>query len=126
MPTARPSPATDPTSRPDQGRRAGRGRRTRGGRRSCWLLGISGLALLVVSVIMMASGAEPSIAQTARPPQAPTRLARLWLPGSPLPGDFLGRPRDTAILGGCVSCVRYLSQQNCGLLIGQRRSILNG
>ena len=81
MHAARSGPATDPISRTDQAGRAGRGRRTRGdGRRSRWLLGISGLALLVVSVIMMASGAGPSIAQTVRPAQAPTRLSPLRLP----------------------------------------------
>jgi hypothetical protein len=71
MHTARSGPATDHPSRPEH---------PRDGRRSRWLLGISGLALLVVSVIMMASGAEPSIAQTVRPAQAPTRLDRLRLP----------------------------------------------
>lgn len=71
MHTARSGPATDHPSRP---------KHPRDGRRSRWLLGISGLALLVVSVIMMASGAEPSIAQTVRPAQAPTRLDRLRLP----------------------------------------------
>jgi hypothetical protein len=41
-------------------------------RRSRWMFGVSGLALLVVSVIMMASGAPPSRAQTVRPAQAPS------------------------------------------------------
>jgi hypothetical protein len=43
-------------------------------RRSCWMFGVSGLALLVLSVIMMASGAQPSPAQTVRPAQAPAQL----------------------------------------------------
>jgi hypothetical protein len=46
-------------------------------RRSRWMFGVSGLALLVVSVIMMASGAQPSRAQTVRPAQAPAQLRAL-------------------------------------------------
>ncbi|HEX4063770.1 MAG TPA: hypothetical protein VHY58_22375, partial [Streptosporangiaceae bacterium] len=76
MHSARPGQAPDHTARPEHTGRVSRG----GGRRSRWLLGISGLALLVVSVIMMASGAEPSMAQIVRPAQAPTQLARLRLP----------------------------------------------
>ena len=114
MSTARSGPATDHTSRPGhagQAGRAGRGRRTRGdGRRSRWLLGMSGLALLVVSVIMMASGAEPSIAQTVRPAQAPARLARLRLPTPP--------GRHPALLRGT------LAEQEGFLSFQQRKSFL--
>lgn len=57
-------------------------RRTRHGReRSGWLLALTGLALLVVSVVMMAAGARPLRAQTARPHPAPSRLAPPRLPG---------------------------------------------
>jgi hypothetical protein len=73
MPTARSGPATDRPSRPG---------RPRDGRRSRWALGITGLALLVVSVIMMASGAEPLMAQIAHPAQTPTRLTPLRPPAA--------------------------------------------
>jgi hypothetical protein len=71
MSTVRSGPTAEHTSRTEH---------ARGGRRSRWVLGLTGLALLVVSVIMMASGAEPSIAQTVHPAQAPTRLTRMRLP----------------------------------------------
>jgi hypothetical protein len=50
-----------PTAHPTQAEHVERAEPARGtpntGGRSCWLLGISGLALLVVSVVMMAVGA---------------------------------------------------------------------
>ncbi len=46
---------------------------------SRWLLASTGLALLAVSVVMMAYGAPPSRAQTVRPAEAPARL-RLPVP----------------------------------------------
>jgi hypothetical protein len=64
-------------SSPESGRAKGA---SGNGRRSRWVLGVSGVALLVVSVIMMAIGAQPSQAQTVRPAQAPAQLARLRLP----------------------------------------------
>jgi hypothetical protein len=51
----------------------------RGRRRRCWPLAVTGLALLVASVIMMAIGAQPSRAQAVRPHLAPSRLAPLRL-----------------------------------------------
>ncbi|MGH3159332.1 MAG: hypothetical protein ACRDNF_22550 [Streptosporangiaceae bacterium] len=40
------------------------------------MFGVSGLALLVVSVIMMASGAQPSRAQTVGPAQVSAQAGR--------------------------------------------------
>lgn len=53
-----------------------------GRRRRCWPLAVAGLALLVASVMMMAS-APSSRAQTARHHLAPSRLAPLRLPAPP-------------------------------------------
>jgi hypothetical protein len=47
---------------------------------SRWPLAVTGLVLLVVSVVMMATGAQPSRAQIAHPQLAPSRLAQLRLP----------------------------------------------
>jgi hypothetical protein len=52
--------------------------RRAGGPRSRWSLAIAGVTLLVVSVVMMATGAQPSRAQTARP--AAGHLVSLRLP----------------------------------------------
>jgi hypothetical protein len=142
MHTAQPHPA--PGRAPNAG---GSGRRLR------WLFAVSGVALLVVSMVMMVIGAQPSRAQTVHP-QAPAQLARLRLPapiGAPdlneigtfdvSSGGFTRLPRTTrtspssgqsrwapAIIGGCVSCVRYRRQPNCGPSTGtgRRQSIMNG
>jgi hypothetical protein len=55
------------------------------GRWSRWLLGVTGVVLLVVAIVMMASNAPASRAQTIHPSLAPTPLARLRLPSSPGP-----------------------------------------
>ena len=50
--------------------------------RSRWLLGVTGLVLLVVSIVMMASNAPASRAQTVRPSLTPTQL---WHPAPTRP-----------------------------------------
>ncbi len=52
----------------------------RGRPRRCWPLAVTGLALLVASVLMMTAGAQSSRAQAARQHLAPSRLAPLRLP----------------------------------------------
>lgn len=47
-------------------------RTRRGSGHSRWLLAVTGLALLVVSVVMMASSAPPSRAKVIRPSQSPS------------------------------------------------------
>jgi hypothetical protein len=49
-------------------------RSPRDSRSSRWVLASTGLALLVMSIVMMAYGAQPSRAQTTRPAEAPARL----------------------------------------------------
>jgi Platelet-activating factor acetylhydrolase, isoform II len=55
-------------------------RRAGGGRRSRWSLAIAGVTLLAVSVVMMATGAQPSRAQTTRPAANAKHLVSLRLP----------------------------------------------
>jgi uncharacterized membrane protein YdcZ (DUF606 family) len=43
---------------------------------SRWMLGVTGVVLLVVSIVMMASNAPASRAQTVHRGPAPTQLAR--------------------------------------------------
>ena len=45
-------------------------------RRSRWVLGVTGVVLLVVSIVMMASNAPASRAQTVHTGPAPTQLSR--------------------------------------------------
>lgn len=45
------------------------------GRRSRWLLGVTGVVLLVVSIVMMATNAPASRAQTVHPGLAHTKLS---------------------------------------------------
>jgi hypothetical protein len=81
MHTAPTHPAPAGTQQDRQDRQDPQDRQDRQGRqRRCWPLAVSGLALLVASVVMMAAGAQSSRAQTARPHLAPSRLAPLRLP----------------------------------------------
>jgi len=66
-------PTTAPVHPEPRGTQRGRPRR-------CWPLAVTGLALLVASVLMMTAGAQSSRAQTARQHLAPSRLAPLRLP----------------------------------------------
>jgi hypothetical protein len=64
------------------------------------VLGVTGVVLLVVSIVMMASNAPASKAQVVRPSCAPTQLARLLLPAparpyqvGTVPVHLIDRPR---------------------------------